>query len=74
MAQKTVWYRDTIVTLKGVTMPHMYIRKAENRVISLCGVDCTDCEYFGTEEDRCAGCERYRASVLANIREEICGF
>ena len=69
-------YRDTIVKhYKGVTMPHhVYSVKRKTESISLCGVDCTDCEYFGTEEDRCAGCDEIQGKPfwLKYTGEEIC--
>ena len=69
-------YKDTIVKhYKGVTMPHhVYSVKRKTESISLCGVDCTDCEYFGTEEDRCAGCDEIQGKPfwLKYTGEEIC--
>ena len=57
-------YRDTIVKhYKGVTMPHhVYSVKRKTESISLCGVDCTDCEYFGQRRTGVPAVLRYRAS------------
>lgn len=67
--------RDTIIKqYRGFMLPHLiYSIKRIKKQVSLCGVVCTDCDYYGSE-DGCKGCLKIQGKPfwLEYTGGEIC--